>query len=113
VSKSGINLQDNFLNQVRKEKVLVTVHLLNGTKISGHIKGFDNFIIFMKNDTQHLVYKHSVAMIVPQKNLRTFDLHEGEDRREAAVKGPVEKTAEKAPEKVGEKVSDKEGVETT
>ncbi|MBI4714581.1 MAG: RNA chaperone Hfq [Nitrospirae bacterium] len=87
MSKSGINLQDNFLNQVRKEKIPVTVHLVNGSKINGLIKGFDNFIIFLKNETQYLIYKHSVSAIVPQKNLRSFESHEGEDRRVEAAKG--------------------------
>ncbi|MBI4714910.1 MAG: RNA chaperone Hfq, partial [Nitrospirae bacterium] len=81
MSKGGINLQDNFLNQVRKEKIPVTIQLVNGSKINGLIKGFDNFIIFLKNETQYLIYKHSVSAIVPQKNLRSFESHEGEDRR--------------------------------
>ncbi|MBI5198017.1 MAG: RNA chaperone Hfq [Nitrospirae bacterium] len=86
MSKSSINLQDNFLNQIRKEKIPVTVHLLNGTKITGLIKGFDNFIIFLKNETQYLVYKHSVSAVVPQKNLKSFETHEGEEAKGAALK---------------------------
>ena len=103
MSKGGINLQDNFLNQIRKEKIPVTIHLLNGTKMTGVVKGFDNFIIFLKNETQSLVYKHSVSAIIPQKNLRSFELHEGEEgkapasRPEGAVKGTE---AKKSPEAV-------------
>ena len=86
MSKSNINLQDNFLNQIRKEKIPVTIHLLNGTKITGLIKGFDNFIIFLKNETQYLVYKHSISAVVPQKSLKSFEAHEGEEARASGSK---------------------------
>lgn len=83
MSKTGINLQDNFLNQIRKEKIPVTVYLLNGAKLSGLIKGFDNFIVFLKNETQNLVYKHAISTIVPQKSLKSFEVHEGTEERPA------------------------------
>lgn len=95
MSKNGINLQDNFLNQIRKEKIQVTLHLVNGSKISGMIKGFDNFIIFLKNETQYLVYKHSISAIVPQKSLRTLETYDGDEKKEGGVRSePALKTEE-------------------
>ncbi|MBI1823393.1 MAG: RNA chaperone Hfq [Nitrospirae bacterium] len=67
-----MNLQDMFLNQIRKEKIIVTVHLINGVVIQGTIKGFDSFSIFLKNDHQELIYKHAIVSIVPQKEVQAL-----------------------------------------
>jgi host factor-I protein len=67
VGKSQVNLQDVFLNQMRKEKIPVTMYLVNGARISGTIKGFDNFVILMKQENQQLVYKHAISTIIPEK----------------------------------------------
>lgn len=64
----AINLQDTFLNHIRKEKTIVTVYLTNGFQIRGIIKGFDSFIIVIDSDgKQQLVYKHAVSTIAPTK----------------------------------------------
>jgi host factor-I protein len=81
MSRPTINLQDQFLNHLRKERTPVTVHILNGTKITGIIKGFDNFSILLKGENQHFIYKHSVAIIVPKKAIRDFDMKEHEERK--------------------------------
>jgi len=81
MSKSSINLQDQFLNHLRKEKTPVTVNLLNGSKITGTIRAFDNFSILVKGESQHLIYKHSVAIIVPKKAIRDFDVRENEEKK--------------------------------
>ena len=60
------NLQETFLNQIRKEKVSVTIFLINGVKLQGIITWFDNFSILLKRDTHiQLVYKHSISTIMP------------------------------------------------
>ena len=60
------NLQETFLNQVRKEKSSVTIFLINGVKLQGFITWFDNFSILLKRDTHiQLVYKHSISTIMP------------------------------------------------
>lgn len=60
------NLQDVFLNNVRKQKVAVTVFLVNGVKLQGHITWFDNFSLLLKRDTHiQLVYKHAISTIMP------------------------------------------------
>ncbi len=67
-----MNLQDMFLNQIRKEKILVTIHLINGATVQGTIKGFDSFSIFLKHEHQELIYKHAIVSIVPQKEVQTL-----------------------------------------
>ncbi|MBI5192624.1 MAG: RNA chaperone Hfq [Nitrospirae bacterium] len=88
MSKSTINLQDQFLNHLRKERTPVTIHILNGTKITGVIKGFDNFSILLKGENQHLIYKHSVALIVPKKAIKDFDLRgeQAEEKKPEEIK---------------------------
>lgn len=64
----AINLQDVLLNQLRKEKVMVTIFLVNGFQLKGLIKGFDNFSIIVESEgKQQLLYKHAVSTIVPSK----------------------------------------------
>ena len=66
MSKSQVNLQDLFLNLVRKEKVPVTIFLVNGFQIKGSVKGFDNFTVVVEQDgKQQLVYKHAISTVAP------------------------------------------------
>lgn len=68
VNKSNINLQDVFLNQVRKEHIAVTIYLTNGFQLKGLVKGFDNFTVVLDTDgRQQLVYKHAISTISPMK----------------------------------------------
>ena len=68
------NLQDAFLNQVRKEKNSVTVFLINGVKLQGVITWFDNFCILLGRDGQsQLVYKHAISTIMPSQNVSLYD----------------------------------------
>ena len=66
------NLQDLFLNYLRKERIAVTIYLINGARLKGLITGFDNFVIVLKQNVQQLIYKHAVSTISPDKevNLR-------------------------------------------
>lgn len=64
----AINLQDTFLNQVRKENIGVTIHLVNGFQIKGNVKGFDNFTMVLDvMGKQQMVYKHAISTITPAK----------------------------------------------
>ncbi len=61
-----INLQDSFLNQVRKENTAVSIHLVNGFQLKGNVKGFDNFTVILESmGKQQLVYKHAISTITP------------------------------------------------
>ena len=68
--KSTINLQDVFLNQVRKERTSITVFLVNGFQIKGIVKGFDSYIIVIESEgKQQMIYKHAISTIVPSKTV--------------------------------------------
>jgi host factor-I protein len=68
MNKVNINLQDVFLNQVRKEHITITIYLVNGFQLKGNVRGFDNYTIVLDNDgKQQLVYKHAVSTIIPMK----------------------------------------------
>jgi len=64
--KNNINLQDVFLNQVRRENIQITIYLVNGFQLKGTVKGFDNYTIVLDSDgRQQLIYKHAVSTISP------------------------------------------------
>ncbi len=66
-----VNIQDQFLNQLRKDSTYVTVFLLNGFQIRGLVKGFDNFtVLFESEGKQQLVFKHAISTFAPQKNVQ-------------------------------------------
>lgn len=66
--KQSINIQDQFLNQLRKENIPVTVFLLNGFQLRGVIKAFDNFTVLLDTDgKQQMIYKHAISTFSPQK----------------------------------------------
>ena len=65
----GQTLQDPFLNALRREKVPVSVYLVNGIKLQGQIESFDQFDVLLKNSVSQLVYKHAISTIVPAKNV--------------------------------------------
>nr|WP_321308468.1 RNA chaperone Hfq [uncultured Sphaerochaeta sp.] len=68
------NLQDAFLNHVRRQKVSVTIFLVNGVKLQGVITWFDNFCLLLRRDSQsQLVYKHAISTIMPGAPIQLFD----------------------------------------
>ena len=68
MTKSQI-LQEPFLNALRKEKVPVSIYLVNGIKLQGQVDSFDQYVIILKNTVNQMVYKHAVSTIVPVKNI--------------------------------------------
>lgn len=69
--KQSINIQDQFLNQLRKDGTFVTVFLLNGFQLRGLVKGFDNFTVLLESEgKQQLIYKHAISTFSPQKNIQ-------------------------------------------
>ncbi len=72
MQKSQLNLQDIFLNQVRKNQMPVTIYLISGVQLKGMVKGFDSFTILLEspvNKITQIVYKHAIASIVPPEVL--------------------------------------------
>lgn len=81
------NVQDVFLNSVRKKKMPVTVFLASGVKLQGNVTGFDNFCIVLRRGPQvQLVYKHAVATVVPSGSL---SLYEGDEAEGAESPAPA------------------------
>ncbi len=87
MGKSQVNLQDIFLNQMRKEKIPVTMYLVNGARLTGTIKGFDNFVILLKQENQQLVYKHAVSTIIPEKPVELLEQLDVKRETEQPVQG--------------------------
>ena len=67
----GHNLQDPFLNALRKERIPVSIFLVNGIKLQGQIESFDQFVILLKNTVSQLVYKHAISTVVPAKPINS------------------------------------------
>ena len=67
----GHSLQDPYLNTLRKEKVGVSIYLVNGIKLQGTIESFDQFVILLKNTVSQMVYKHAISTVVPARNPRS------------------------------------------
>ena len=66
----GQSLQDPFLNALRKERVPVSIYLVNGIKLQGQIDSFDQFVVLLKNSVSQMVYKHAISTVVPSRNVR-------------------------------------------
>ena len=66
----GQNLQDPFLNILRRERVPVAIYLVNGIKLQGQIESFDTFVVWLKNNISQMIYKHAISTIVPSRSVR-------------------------------------------
>ncbi|MGO1117540.1 RNA chaperone Hfq [Rhodovibrionaceae bacterium A322] len=78
------NVQDVFLNHIRKNKVPVTVFLVNGVKLQGIVTWFDNFCVLLRRDAHsQLVYKHAISTIMPSAPVQLFDPTDKEEAAEA------------------------------
>lgn len=74
----GQSLQDPFLNALRRERVPVSIFLVNGIKLQGQVESFDNFVVLLKNSVSQMIYKHAISTIVPARNVR-FGVDEDEE----------------------------------
>jgi host factor-I protein len=84
----GQSLQDPFLNALRRERVPVSIYLVNGIKLQGVIESFDQFVVLLRNTVSQMVYKHAISTIVPGRNVRmTLE-------KDAQTESSVEETAE-------------------
>jgi host factor-I protein len=66
----GQSLQDPFLNALRRERVPVSIYLVNGIKLQGTIESFDQFVVLLRNTVSQMVYKHAISTVVPARNVR-------------------------------------------
>lgn len=73
-AEKSLNVQDVFLNKVRKDNVPVTIFLVNGVKLQGAISAFDNFCVTLRRDKQdQLVYKHAISTVMPTTPIQLYD----------------------------------------
>src|SRR5438067_10874957 len=105
MSKTQINLQDSFLNQVRKESIPVILYLTSGVQLRGQVKGFDAFTVIMEGQGKppQLVYKHSIVSVAPMRHpswLMQVPPADGAAREEGVPAAPASE-AEEAPAPVG------------
>jgi len=76
--QNKLNLQDLVLNTARKEKMTVTVFLMNGFQFKGTVRGFDNFVVIIETDgKQQMIYKHAISTVVPPRTLNVGDEAQG------------------------------------
>jgi host factor-I protein len=81
----GHSLQDPFLNALRKERVPVSIYLVNGIKLQGQVESFDQFVVLLKNSVSQMVYKHAISTVVPARNVKMS----GSDESPAAQHGNI------------------------
>ena len=67
----GQSLQDPFLNALRRERIPVSIYLVNGIKLQGQVESFDQFVILLKNTVSQMVYKHAISTVVPSRTFQT------------------------------------------
>lgn len=70
MSNKSQPLQDPFLNLLRKEHVLVSIYLVNGIKLQGHIVSFDQYVVLLGNSVTQMVYKHAISTVVPGRSVK-------------------------------------------
>ncbi|HID82063.1 MAG TPA: RNA chaperone Hfq [Chromatiales bacterium] len=75
----GQTLQEPFLNALRKERVPVSIYLVNGIKLTGQVDSFDQFVVLLRNSVNQMVYKHAISTIVPTKPVKLSPPDTGEE----------------------------------
>ena len=78
----GHSLQDPYLNTLRKERIPVSVYLVNGIKLQGQIESFDQFVVVLRNSVSQMVYKHAISTVVPSRNVRLPSVEPSAGERE-------------------------------
>ena len=75
----GHSLQEPFLNALRRERIPVSIYLVNGIKLQGQIDSFDQFVVVLRNAVSQMIYKHAISTVVPSRNVNLHELEEGQD----------------------------------
>ena len=68
--QKGLALQDPYLNTLRKERIPVSIFLVNGIKLQGQIESFDQFVVLLKNSVSQMIYKHAISTVVPSRPVK-------------------------------------------
>ncbi|BBD76700.1 MULTISPECIES: RNA chaperone Hfq [Hydrogenophilus] len=75
MSNKALQLQDPFLNLLRRERVPVSIYLVNGIKLQGQIESFDQYVVLLKNTVTQMVYKHAISTVVPSRPVTLREVH--------------------------------------
>jgi len=96
MNKGQMNLQDLFLNQVRKDNIGVTIYLVGGVQLKGMVRGFDAFTVILESmgKPPQLVYKHAIASVVPSRSVGALYRDAPEGPSEPQPEGPPQKSEE-------------------
>ncbi|RUO23420.1 RNA chaperone Hfq [Aliidiomarina iranensis] len=78
----GQTLQDPFLNALRRERIPVSIYLVNGIKLQGQVESFDQFVVLLKNTVSQMVYKHAISTVVPARTPSQYPPQIGQDENE-------------------------------
>jgi len=74
MEKPAQNIQDSFLNNARKDKIVLTIYLMSGVKLSGRIKSFDKYSLVLEtNNQEQLIFKHAISTVVTQKSSHSYN----------------------------------------
>ena len=109
MNKTQVNLQDLFLNQARKENMGVTIYLVGGVQLKGHVRGFDVFTVLLETPGKptQLIYKHAIASVVPSRPIRLAPKEEPKEEAAEGAEKAEEKTEAKTEAKTEEKTEEK------
>lgn len=81
----GQTLQDPFLNALRRERIPVSIYLVNGIKLQGQIESFDQFVVLLKNTVSQMVYKHAISTVVPSRIPNNYHPTSGDEAEGGAA----------------------------
>jgi host factor-I protein len=88
MEKPAQNIQDSFLNNARKDKILLTIYLMSGVKLSGRIKSFDKYSVVLEtNNQEQLIFKHAISTVVTQKTAHVHSMSSQTAQASAASPG--------------------------
>ena len=89
MEKPAQNIQDSFLNNARKDKIVLTIYLMSGVKLSGRIKSFDKYSLVLEtNNQEQLIFKHAISTVVTQKTTHSYSSNSPASQSAAAGSGP-------------------------
>ncbi|AHF01553.1 RNA chaperone Hfq [Thiomicrospira aerophila AL3] len=81
----AVPIQDPYLNALRKERINVSIYLVNGVKLQGRIDSFDQFVVLLRSNVTQMVYKHAISTIVPMRDPKAYDFATQNDSDKADV----------------------------
>ena len=85
----GQSLQDPYLNALRRERIPVSIYLVNGIKLQGQIESFDQFVILLKNTVNQMVYKHAISTVVPARSVSHHNNTQGQHNQAQQTETPA------------------------